>query len=178
MKNVLTALLKVQQEIGSLVKQETNPFFKSKYFDINSLLEHSTPILNKHGLVVLQPIKDGKVVTEIYHAESGEMLSSELELTNQNDPQKIGSEVTYFRRYTLGALLSIQAEDDDGNGASGKNKPKPKQTPQPKQLPAMDEETFNRALESKNPVKAYSYAINTYTLTEAQKEALEKRMEI
>jgi hypothetical protein len=37
-------------------------------------------------------------------------------LPNLQDPQKLGSAITY-RRYTLQSLLGLQAEDDDGNKA-------------------------------------------------------------
>jgi hypothetical protein len=40
----------------------------------------------------------------------------------KNSMQDAGSAVTYARRYTLGALLSLRAEDDDGNLASGHGK--------------------------------------------------------
>ena len=109
-------LFNAKKEIGKISKDSTNPFYKSKYFDINSLLEHVEPILQKHGLLLLQPIRDGKVCTEIYDIdEDVKFLQSCLELTNQTDPQKRGSEITYYRRYTLQSLLGLQAEDDDAN---------------------------------------------------------------
>ena len=39
---------------------------------------------------------------------------------NITDPQKLGSCITYFRRYTLKSLLAIAETDDDGNFASTK----------------------------------------------------------
>ena len=108
-------LQKVKAEIGKISKDSKNPFYKSKYFDINGLLEHVEPLLQKNGLLLLQPIIEGKVITEIIDVETGEKVSSELELTNQTDPQKRGSEITYYRRYTLTSLLGLQAEDDDAN---------------------------------------------------------------
>lgn len=119
MKELLKSLANAKSEIGKMSKDNNNPFFKSKFFDINQLLEHVEPLLFKHNLVVLQPIEDGRVVTRIYHAESGDSISSELELPQISDPQKVGSAITYYRRYTLASLLAIQAEDDDGNKASG-----------------------------------------------------------
>lgn len=115
---IYTKLLSVKGELGKISKDATNPFFKSKYFDVNGLLEHVEPLLAKHGLLLLQPILTGKVVTEIIDPESGEKVSSEIELPNLQDPQKLGSAITYFRRYTLQSLLGLQAEDDDGNKAS------------------------------------------------------------
>jgi hypothetical protein len=118
-------LFAAKKEIGKISKDSTNPFFKSKYFDINSLLEHVEPILNKHGLFVLQPIENGEVVTRIFD-EQGFSLSSGIELPKISDPQKLGSAVTYYRRYTLQSLLALQAEDDDANAASKATKSKPK----------------------------------------------------
>lgn len=118
MKELLKSLANAKSEIGKMSKDNNNPFFKSKFFDINQLLEHVEPLLFKHNLVVLQPIEDGKVITKIYHAESGDFVSSELDLPQISDPQKVGSAITYYRRYTLASLLAIQAEDDDGNKAS------------------------------------------------------------
>lgn len=124
MKELLKQLNKVKEEIKPIVKSETNPFFKSKYFDINALLLQIEPILHKHGLILVQPIEDNSVSSKIYHVESGEVLESKMTLPELNDPQKMGSAVTYYRRYTLQSLLALQAEDDDGNHASEKvNKP-------------------------------------------------------
>jgi len=111
-------LLEVQKEVGAISKDSKNPFFKSKYFDINSLIQHVEPILTKHGLLLLQPIKEGKQYSMIVDAETGESIESSLELPNLSDPQKLGSAVTYYRRYTLCSLLALQAEDDDANIAS------------------------------------------------------------
>jgi hypothetical protein len=118
MKELLTALSNVKKEVGTLSKTETNPFFKSKYFDINSLVGQIEPLLEKNGLLLLQPIRDGKVVSIIYHVETEKCIISEIELPPLNDPQKLGSAITYYRRYTLQSLLGLQAEDDDANKAS------------------------------------------------------------
>lgn len=120
-------LFDLQNEIGKISKDSTNPFFKSKYFDINKLLEHLQPLFEKHGVVCLQPIVDGCVTTRLIDSEPNEIdeekgtdfVESSMALPPITDPQKMGSAVTYYRRYTLTSLLSIQAEDDDGNKASG-----------------------------------------------------------
>lgn len=118
MKELLKALSNVKKEVGKLSKTETNPFFKSKYFDINSLIEQVEPLLEKYGLLLLQPILNGVVTSEIWHVETGLKVSSEINLGSILDPQKLGSAITYYRRYTLQSLLGLQAEDDDGNKAS------------------------------------------------------------
>jgi len=125
--SIYKKLFEAKKEIGKISKDSTNPFYKSKYFDINQLLEHVEPILQKHGLLLLQPIENNCVTTTIidYEAEQADNTNaviSILELTNQTDPQKRGSEITYYRRYTLASLLGMQAEDDDGNTASKSTK--------------------------------------------------------
>ena len=120
MNELLKALSNVKKEVGKLSKTETNPFFKSKYFDINSLIERVEPLLEKNNLLLLQPIENNKVRSIIYHIETSQSVTSEIDLPNLTDPQKLGSAITYYRRYTLQSLLGLQAEDDDANKASTK----------------------------------------------------------
>ena len=112
-------LLAAMAEIQPITKDKVNPHFKKNYADINTMLAEVKPALHKHGLFIIQPIEDGKVITRIIDAESGTVLcESGLELSGQGNPQQRGSEITYYRRYTLQSLLSLEAEDDDGNAAS------------------------------------------------------------
>lgn len=112
-------ILEVKKKIGTLSKNSANPFFKSKYLDLNSLLVHIEPLLIEQGLLLTQPIIDGLVISRIIDTETGAtLLESSLALPNIQDPQKLGSCITYYRRYTLKSLLSIAEDDDDGNGAS------------------------------------------------------------
>ena len=124
-------LLDAKREIGKVAKNAKNPHFKNTYADINALLEAVEPILHQHGLLLLQPITDGKVVTQIIDCESGQVIESSLPLPAGLNPQQLGSAVTYFRRYTLQSLLSLQATDDDGQQASTPPPPPPVQTPAP-----------------------------------------------
>lgn len=122
-------LLEFQKKVGVISKDSTNPFYKSKYFDINKLLEEIKPILSEEGLIVSQPLRnvEGKpaIGTLIIDSETGEKLIDEtITLPDIQDPQKMGSAITYYRRYGLQSALGLGAEDDDGNLA----KPAPKQT--------------------------------------------------
>ena len=72
------------------------------------------PLLQKQELVLIQPIQDGQVKSVIIDNE-GNHVESSIFLPEINDPQKLGSAITYYRRYTLQSLLALQAEDDDGN---------------------------------------------------------------
>ena len=113
-------LFALQQEIGAISKDANNPFYKSKYFDINSLIKQLQPLLKKHKLLLLQPIEEDMVYSKILCIEGTGGVISGLKLPELNDPQKLGSAITYYRRYTLQSLLALQSEDDDGNLASGK----------------------------------------------------------
>jgi hypothetical protein len=127
MKQIATALVKAQMEMGNAIKDSKNPFFNKKYADLNAIREACMPALNKHGIVVLQPIVhiDGKnfVKTLLLH-ESGESLESltEIVYSKEKDAQAQGSGITYARRYGLQSFVNVGADDDDGNKAS---------TPQP-----------------------------------------------
>lgn len=119
-KHINQKLFNLQQEIGAISKDASNPFYKSKYFDINSLIKQLNPLLLKHKLLLLQPIEDNMVVSRIICIESNSAVNSFLTIPAVSDPQKLGSAITYLRRYTLSSLLGLQAEDDDANAASGK----------------------------------------------------------
>jgi hypothetical protein len=117
--NFYEKLAAVKAEVGRISKDSSNPFFKSKYFDVNSLLLHVEPIIQKNGLLLLQPIQDNLVKSIIFDT-NGFSIESGIVLPELNDPQKLGSAITYYRRYTLQSLLALQAEDDDANLASNK----------------------------------------------------------
>lgn len=121
---IAKAFIEAQKEMVNAIKDSNNPYYKSKYADLNSVREACIPSLNKFNIAVLQPTIsiDGKnyVKTILLH-ESGETIESltEILFSKQGDPQAQGSGITYARRYGLQSLVCIGAEDDDGNVASG-----------------------------------------------------------
>jgi hypothetical protein len=128
-------LHQAKQLIGKVHKNATNPHFKKSYADINSILETVEPILLQHDLLLLQPIQDNSVCTQIICIHTGEMISSCMALNLELNPQQQGSQISYFRRYTIQALLTLQATDDDGHVAA---------TAKPK----MDNKRFSEALQA------------------------------
>ena len=120
-KNIYQKLHEAKLEIGKVAKNAKNPHFKNTYADLNALIEAVEPILLEKGLLLLQPIKEGKVFTIITSIEDSYSIDSYIDLPNNLNPQQLGSAVTYFRRYTLQSLLSLQAVDDDGQHASQPN---------------------------------------------------------
>ena len=143
--NFYEKLAAVKAEVGRISKDNSNPFFKSKYFDVNSLLLHVEPIIQKHGLILLQPIQDNLVKSIIFDT-NGFSIESGIVLPELNDPQKLGSAITYYRRYTLQSLLALQAEDDDANLASNKVNAKSATTEELKWLNVGQPE-FTKAIE-------------------------------
>ena len=126
--SIYKKLFEAKKEIGKITKDSKNPFFKSNYLSLNGLLDAVEEVLAKQELILLQPIVDGKVITRITDTEDNkELVYSEIELPSIQDPQKLGSAITYYRRYTLQSLLGLQAEDDDGNSATKQTKEERKQ---------------------------------------------------
>lgn len=120
-------LLEFQKRVQAITKDSTNPFFKSNYFDINKLLEDIKPILNELGLTINQPLSHigEKMAIRTMLMDGDKVLFDDIcPLTENSDPQKMGAAITYFRRYALQSLLALQAEDDDGNTASGNTFPR------------------------------------------------------
>lgn len=131
------ALLKAQKKMGAALKDSNNPFFRSKYADLNAIIDASVPVLNEEGISVLQspavitenfagaPIEPISVIQTILLHESGEFIAgqSEVVAAKQNDPQAAGSATTYARRYGLQAMVTLKAEDDDAEAAMNRSAP-------------------------------------------------------
>jgi hypothetical protein len=117
-KNIYQKLHEAKLEIGKVAKNAKNPHFKNTYADLNALIEAVEPILLDKGLILLQPIKEGKVFTIITDINTATFVESYIDLTSGLTAQALGSQITYFRRYTLSSLLTLQAIDDDGQQAS------------------------------------------------------------
>lgn len=116
------ALVEAQKATESIKKAATNPAFRSKYADLAHVVEGVVPALNAAGVAVLQsPASDGAMVsvTTVLLHESGASVEGTLSMRpTKNDPQGVGSAITYARRYALLAMTGAAPEDDDGNAAS------------------------------------------------------------
>lgn len=123
MKTIYAKLLNAKKNIGKVKKTMKNGHFKNTYADINALLEVVEPVLLDNGLLLLQPIINNKVITQIIDVETGDKIESIIELDGNLNPQQRGSQITYYRRYSLQSALSLEVIDDDGNSASVQQKP-------------------------------------------------------
>lgn len=142
------ALSAAQGEMGGAVKDANNPFFKSTYADLGSVIRAIKESFANNGLSYSQlPVRDeqGVGVETILMHESGQWIKSYYTLPLAKfDAQSSGSCITYARRYALQAIAGIPAVDDDGNDANAAapqsappppparkpRPPKPKEPPQ------------------------------------------------
>lgn len=120
------ALNEFQAELVTVNKGADNPFFKSKYADLGSIMKEAQPVLTKHGLSVMQlpdNLNGEPALTTIVMHTSGQEKSATMPLIlDKSTPQGLGSAITYARRYGYAAALQIVIdEDDDGNEASNPN---------------------------------------------------------
>lgn len=121
------ALLSVQTQLQPALKDAENPFTKSHYATLNSVMEACRDALLTNGIWMTQyPVPAPEhlgaghlgLMTKLTHAESGQWQSSLAAVPlPKNDPQGMGIAMTYTRRYALCAMLGIVTEDDDGEGA-------------------------------------------------------------
>jgi hypothetical protein len=115
MKTINLKLLGFQKEISTIKKDGKNPHFKNSYATLPKILSEVKPLLTEFGLILLQPINNNEVETIIIDSETNEKISSSIKLPDNLNPQQLGSAITYFRRYLLAGLLSLEIDDDDAN---------------------------------------------------------------
>jgi hypothetical protein len=126
-KNIAGALVKFQSSVSKVAKESNNPFFKSKYASLANILDTIQKPLSECGLAISQFPDANALTTIILHADSGEWMESSyvMPVAKQNDPQAMGSAMTYARRYALGSILNLNIDDDDdGEKAMGRQIPK------------------------------------------------------
>ena len=124
--DLVSALVKASAEIKTAKKDAENPFFKSRYSDLPSIVEACKSALLKNNLVVTQSttLVNGvtALVTTLHHT-SGQWIRGYYPVTAvKADPQAMGSAITYARRYALSAIVGVVSEDDDdGESAMGRS---------------------------------------------------------
>ncbi len=134
------ALSKMQGELKSVPKDSSNSFYKMRYASLDAIWEVCRKPLTDNGLSIIQtPLEvEGKTYLEtmILHS-SGEWILAKLAINAlKQEPQSIGSAITYARRYTLSAMLGISAEDDDdAETASGRGQKPNKVSTEPPKSP-------------------------------------------
>lgn len=138
--SIALALSKAQKDVKGATKDAANPFFKSRYADLESVWNACREALSANELAVMQmPYNDGinvGIVTILAHS-SGEWMQSRISAPpSKNDAQSIGSVITYLRRYALAAMVGVAPTDDDGEAAVGRT---PQRASQPTQVPKKEQ---------------------------------------
>lgn len=129
-ESIAAALAAFQAELPGVGKDSVNPHFKSKYADLADMSKAILPALAKQGLAFVSlPTMDADVGFALQYAlihESGGKLEGLYPLPAGGNEQQKGSAITYARRYCLGAVTGVAADDDDdGNAASQMKQPQP-----------------------------------------------------
>lgn len=114
-KHIAQALITFQLKVDKIKKDSTNPFFKSKYASLSNIQDAISIPLSESGLCYSQfPDGDHGLTTIIMHSESGEWLQAHYTMKPvKDDPQGVGSVITYQKRYALAAALALNIDDDD-----------------------------------------------------------------
>ena len=130
-KNIAAAILKFQGMVEGVFKGKTNPAFKSRYANLETVIDTARPALQQVGIMFTQGaggIVDGSMsmTTMLIHAESGEWMRSTMQMPlAKKDPQGVGSAQTYSQRYSLMAILGLPPTDDDAETAIDRNDARP-----------------------------------------------------
>jgi hypothetical protein len=136
--DLVKSLINLQSELQPAVKDKSNPFLKSKYADLAGIADASRNLLKTNKLSLIQVCDidaSGPYLETILAHESGQWISGRypLQAVKQNDPQALGSAMTYARRYTWAAILGIVTEDDDAEGAMDRKTESKQSEPSSKQ---------------------------------------------
>ena len=138
--DLATALCLAQAEMGGAIKDSNNPFFKSSYADLTSVIKVIKEPFAKYGLSFVQlPVTsaggNGIGVSTMLMHKSGQWLQGEYLLPmDKVTPQGAGAAITYARRYALQSLVGIPSVDDDGELAMYRNEPEPVEPPPAKRV--------------------------------------------
>ena len=129
-----------------------------KFAELHELIDAVRPVLAKHGLAFMQDVSglpDGRlgVTTILVHTSGGRVATGPLPMPAPNDPQKVGSAITYARRYALMATLGLATEDDDGHAA----KPKPEPTYRPESIALFNRIKSTKGTPVADTLKAFAH---------------------
>ena len=126
LKNITKALIQFHNTGAAAKKTAKNPFFKSNYASLEEVIETVRAEAGKCGLTFTQLVDFDEhhiFVTTVVMHEAGESMTGRTPVLvkDPTDPQKMGSGITYAKRYGLQSAFGLPSEDDDGNSASMPN---------------------------------------------------------
>lgn len=138
MLELYAALAAFQAEVKNAPKDCKNPHYGSRYASLGSVIETVRPALHRHGIIYVQTVRGVGLETRLVHAATGqELVDTTPLLLSKQDPQALGSALTYARRYGLSTICGIVSEDDD-DGEIAKVDPRPVITSSKPNKPAQE----------------------------------------
>ena len=172
---LIEALAKARKQFTPILKESSNPFFKSKYADLAAVIAATSDGLSDNGLAVLQPpafersTGTVEVLTLLAHS-SGQWLKAILDMpVSKSDAQGVGSAITYGRRYSYSGVLNVASEeDDDGNAAVSR---RPGDKPKLESNEEFDQRTVDQQNIGVAQIKAIDEALKASGKTEDEIKA-------
>ena len=147
-KELTFALAKFHSTVVKIKKEAKNPFFKYSYASLSHILEEISESLEIAGLVISQFPDGDSLTTMLIHASTGQYISASftMPVAKQNDPQALGSSISYARRYAVSSILSLNVSDDDAESAMDRNKKTAQPNPEDDK-PWLNKADFDKASE-------------------------------
>jgi hypothetical protein len=130
---IAAALAGFQADMPVVPKNKTAKLgtYSYKYADLADVTAAAMPVLHTHGLAFSacpRRSDHGYELVGLLLHTSGETLHGSLPLHGEQ-PQAIGSALTYARRYLLGSMTGLVTDDDDdGRSAASAKRTQPKVT--------------------------------------------------
>ena len=157
LNELFTALAKAQEEMEIAKLDSTNPFFKTKYADLASVVKASRPYLSKNGICIIQRIAPNGngaryLFTRLCHS-SGQWMESKMQIDPpKNDIQSLGSYITYLRRYTYASIVGVVTSEEDDDGEGGMKEDRKKEVQQNNKITKAQLEVLANELEERETI--------------------------
>ena len=162
--NIYQKLLEVQKKDLTFTKNAKSHY--GKYLTLDDLNKGLNPTLNEIGLIVVHKTHKRNIVTMVIDTDTGKSLKSYFPIAETiTDPQKVGSAITYAKRYNIGQLFNIVTdEDDDGDATTEK-------TTSPQKEPFRDKKINGRTIKKSANPTIHAHCSDCQTeITEAENE--------
>lgn len=106
-------LLEIQKKDITVDKVGENPHFKSSYATLNEVLSKIKKPLNDVGILIVQIPTTSGLTTKLIDTTDDTFVECFMPYVETSTAQKLGSNNTYNRRYSLITLLGLEDEDND-----------------------------------------------------------------
>jgi hypothetical protein len=126
-KNIHTQLLEFKKQ-NITIKKNAQGVYNNKYANLDEILEKVTkPLYELDVIFYWRSTLEGLELV-MHHTGSKTEITSQIPYLQKQDAQKLGSNITYNKRYSIVAMLGLEDDDDDGQSASTPSKTPIKKT--------------------------------------------------